>query len=428
LFLNDIEIDLQENLDAGISIDQLSIYLLLFADDAVLISETMEGLQNLLNSLELYCKKWKLYVNIDKTKIVVFRKGGTLSCNLRFTFAGQEIEIVNTFNYLGIVLSSGGSFTHATATLAGKGLRAMNSLLNITRNLIIPANIMLSLFDSYVLSILNYGCEVWGFLTADNIEKVHRKFCKWLLNVKTSTNTLALYSELGRFPLYIGRYKRIVKFWLKSYSLKHNNCILSTILRVQRKHSINICNPNIKNWSSNVKDLLHISGFADVWLYPESVNLNVFMPIFERRLRDVYITKWRNGIELCSSLSLYKELKTVFVMSQYLLVMDNIQLRNVIAKIRLSSHNLLIEVGRHSNIERSQRKCIYCDKNDIEDEFHFILICPKYSSLRTKYIHRYFTERPNVHKFLELLNSPSRKTLNSLAIYCKKAFNKRNLS
>jgi hypothetical protein len=73
---------------------------------------------------------------------------------------------------------------------------------------------MFNLFDAYVLSILNYNREVWGFNKAENIERVQRKFCKSLLNVKMSTNTLSLYFELGRFPLYIKRYFRIAKYWL----------------------------------------------------------------------------------------------------------------------------------------------------------------------------------------------------------------------
>ena len=45
----------------------LPVYLLLFADDAVLISETREGLQKSLDSLYEYCCKWKLTVNVEKT-------------------------------------------------------------------------------------------------------------------------------------------------------------------------------------------------------------------------------------------------------------------------------------------------------------------------------------------------------------------------
>ena len=76
LFINDIEMHLQQNPNASFSLGQLSIYLLLFAEDAVIFSETIEGLQSSLNHLEEYCRKWNLEVNVDKTKIVVFRKGG----------------------------------------------------------------------------------------------------------------------------------------------------------------------------------------------------------------------------------------------------------------------------------------------------------------------------------------------------------------
>ena len=75
LFLNDIELHLQADINAGITIDQLSIYLLLFADDAVLISESAEGLQSSMNNLFEYCTKWNITVNVDKTKIVIFHKG-----------------------------------------------------------------------------------------------------------------------------------------------------------------------------------------------------------------------------------------------------------------------------------------------------------------------------------------------------------------
>ena len=98
----------------------------MFADDVVIFSDTTEGLQESLNNLKQYCDKWNLSVNIEKTKIMVFRKGGVLSQNETWTFDNNEIEIVNNSNYLGVVLSSGGSYVKATNTLAGKALKAIN--------------------------------------------------------------------------------------------------------------------------------------------------------------------------------------------------------------------------------------------------------------------------------------------------------------
>ena len=65
---------LAEHGNDGITLDQLSLYLLLFADDAVIFSETPEGLQKSLDNFEIYCQKWNLTVNVDKTKIIVFAK------------------------------------------------------------------------------------------------------------------------------------------------------------------------------------------------------------------------------------------------------------------------------------------------------------------------------------------------------------------
>ena len=132
---------------------------------------------------------------------------------------------------------------------------------------------MLTLFDSFVSSILNYSCEVWGFLKAENIERVHKKFLKWVINVKRSTCTSALYGEFGRYPLYIVRHIRIVKYFLRLYHEKSNNCILYAILDDLRKKSER--NINVTNWASNVRSLLQNAGFNDVWLFPESVDAKI---------------------------------------------------------------------------------------------------------------------------------------------------------
>lgn len=420
LFLNDIEMSLQSNASAGVTLEQLSLYLLMFADDAVFFSESIEGLQSLLDNLEQYCKKWDLTVNTDKTKVVIFRKGGVVSQEEKWTYDNKEIEIVSSFNYLGVVLSSGGSFAKATSTLSGKALKAVHSLFAITKDKEIPLDLMFGLFDTFVGSILSYGCEIWGFSRADNIERIHKKFCKWLINVKSSTNDLSLYGELGRYPLIIGREIRIIKYWLKLHSIKSNNCILWAVISTQR-NEIDF-NVNVVNWVSKIKNLLERIGFPDIWMFPSSVNIDKFIAILRVRLRDLYISQWREGMHFRTSLILYRELKSTFETSFYLLKMNNRKYRNTLAKFRLSSHCLAIETGRHRNIERSARKCNFCTLDEIEDEYHFVLICPYYNDLRRIYIKRYFYTRPSMYKFINLLNTTKLKDLNNLAKFLINAF------
>lgn len=65
-FINDMENYISsDNIDAVI-IEELKIYLLLFADNTVLFSYTKEGLQLLLDKLHNYCTMWGITVNTDK--------------------------------------------------------------------------------------------------------------------------------------------------------------------------------------------------------------------------------------------------------------------------------------------------------------------------------------------------------------------------
>ena len=43
-------------------------------------------------------------VNVNKTKIMVFRKGGILPRNLAFFYNELQLEKVSKFRYLGVVL------------------------------------------------------------------------------------------------------------------------------------------------------------------------------------------------------------------------------------------------------------------------------------------------------------------------------------
>ena len=86
VFLNDLEQFVEDKNITGLeSISseleaQLEIYLKMFAhlyaDETVLMSENSDGLQTLLDSCYEYSKLWKLKVNFDKPKIMLFSNCG----------------------------------------------------------------------------------------------------------------------------------------------------------------------------------------------------------------------------------------------------------------------------------------------------------------------------------------------------------------
>ena len=179
LFLNDIEDQfITSGLD-GIDIDMFKIFMLLYADDIVVFADSAEDLQNNLNVLAEYCTRWKLKINVLKTKVMVFRKGGILPKDISFYNQGCQIEIVQSFKYLGVVFTVGGSFSEAQNTLAGHAHKAIFKLNKyLYKFTFISPKHKLELFDKLITPILNYASEIWGFKQANSIERIHLQYCK----------------------------------------------------------------------------------------------------------------------------------------------------------------------------------------------------------------------------------------------------------
>lgn len=109
--------------------DLVEILLLMFADDLVLISDWVIGLQSLLNLLHSFCKAKDLIVNIIKTKVMVYKNGGTLAKTEKWSYGGNNLEVVPCFTYLGLNFTRQMTFVQMTNEQAMKGKRILVSVL-----------------------------------------------------------------------------------------------------------------------------------------------------------------------------------------------------------------------------------------------------------------------------------------------------------
>ena len=108
MYLNDLENFLQESQINGISLDLINdeithfskLVVLLYADDTVLLADNEQELQNSLDAFYDYCERWKLKINMNKTKVVIF--GARKTDSYRFTLGNDEVEISDRYKYLGI--------------------------------------------------------------------------------------------------------------------------------------------------------------------------------------------------------------------------------------------------------------------------------------------------------------------------------------
>ena len=71
LHVSDFQSYIGFDTDASL-LDTSFVNYLMYANDLVLISRSEVGLQGLIDKLGDYCKRWRMEVNTDKTKIIKF--------------------------------------------------------------------------------------------------------------------------------------------------------------------------------------------------------------------------------------------------------------------------------------------------------------------------------------------------------------------
>ena len=102
-------------------------------------------------------------------------------------------------------------------------------------------------------------------------------------------------------------------------------------------------------------------------------------------IKQQYITYWQHTIHHSKKLQFYSLFKHDYKISSYLDLITNSNNRKDLVKTRVSNHKLMTETGRYNQTSRNDRFCPVCNSGMIEDEFHFLFHCPKYSILKGKF-------------------------------------------
>ncbi|XP_052281618.1 uncharacterized protein LOC127879067 [Dreissena polymorpha] len=128
-----------------------------FADDISLLSHTHQHMQEKIKNLVDTARSTGLSINPSKTKtmrINATRKAPIL-------LEDRSLEEVDSFVYLGSVVSETRGADEDVKVRIGKAQYAFYMLRNIWRNRRLMLSTKLSLFNSNMKSVLLYGSETW---------------------------------------------------------------------------------------------------------------------------------------------------------------------------------------------------------------------------------------------------------------------------
>jgi hypothetical protein len=338
---------------------------------------------------------------------MIFERGRHTTCD--FYLNNTKLDIVSDFKYLGVTFYKNNKWQRTQKNIANNSLFALHNLFTAFNQIDLQTSQKCKLFDALVGAKLNYGAAIWGNHEATDIEAIHTKFCRKILGVRKSTNLDALYGELGRYPMYITRQTLMIKYWLKIMTMDENSLVYR-IYKTLEQDAINNDTYNGENWATQIKINLDNIGMSYIW--HNRYNMLIDIQPIKQRLLDIYKQQWYVRINNSKRLESYCMFKHNFTFEKYLDCIKENKYRLALTKFRLSAHDLEIEKGRHNNIPRSERKCKNCNMKQIENEFHFILVCPKYRNLRLKYFKPYFNNWPSINKFEQLMTGNLKTTYN----------------
>ena len=372
IFINDLAKEMKD-LNVGVDIDGEKICILLFADDIVILAENETDLQTLLNFVDSWCKNWRMKINIDKTKVVHFRTKRQRKTNQIFYMSNNVIDIVPNYKYLGVIFDEFLDFNAAADTLSGAAGRALGGIISKFKMLKnVGFNSFSKLYHSGVVPVMDYCAGIWGYKNFDSCNRIQQRALRYYLGVHQKAPLLALEGDTGWVNSTIRRHTEMVRFWNRVLGMDSNRLTRKIFeYDYARAHNHN-------NWSYELKQIFTKYGHANTFVRKVQCDTKSLRCINE----DVWKSNWLNQIPNKPKLRRYALFKSEYSTEDYVKSCSHRVKRSLLAQIRFGILPLHIETGRFKATKLEDRKCMICNSNEIEDEFHFTCICKEYSEYR----------------------------------------------
>ena len=127
-----------------------------------------------LEKVNKWLKRNKLAVNVDTTKSMLFHKRRPVT-SIQFSMNTRIIDVVQYFNYLGIMLYADMSWKTHVAMVRNK-LSHINGILHRLKY-IYPQSVLITLYKFLFVAYINYGSLLWGH-AGGALDKIKKRLIK----------------------------------------------------------------------------------------------------------------------------------------------------------------------------------------------------------------------------------------------------------
>ena len=232
-----------------------------------------------------------------------------------------------------------------------------------------------------------------------------------------NTSNVMVCGELGVYPLDICIKCKMLCFWSRLITGKHSK--LSYVMYQCLFHFDGL-GLYTSPWIASVKNLLNDCGMSGIWLAQNVPNTLWFKMAVQRKLMDQWISTWYHDLSTNAICNSYNTFKGVYELETYLTKLTKSS-RILLTRFRTCNNRLPVNVGRCTGVNREERICNLCNDNAIADEFHVLLKCSNEELVRWRamYVPSYYTHRPTIFKFVELMQNANVEILTNLSKFIK---------
>ena len=472
----------------GVGLTDQELHALLYADDVVILAESKEDLQKMIDVVQKFCLEWHMELNLGKSQVMVIGcnsvTGARRVYKKSFTYMGDFIKVVDRYKYLGVCISSDLSWAKHTAYTLKKASDRQVSIRRALTNGKIDARARLLVWKSQVRPILEYGAEVWDppNHAKPSLESLQQKAGTLIfkLNTKTKREAVRLLMQAPSQDLrrMASRLRYFAKIFTFEESALHRTAAHRGVEQPEKQPTEqkypNEREPCRPIWYTRTRNLIQQHPIlSDAWevLFaaleecggviphtasprgPPCEDPEVYGTVRYWAPLQVFgeeVKKWMWQQELKGlHESAAKERSSIALLSRGLTGQelpfrppldatspaDKIRLRLLVGTNALNKKMCKIRTDRMANCPGG------CDVE--EDEEHFLLDCPEYKEARTRFEsmlsykdRSLYVSLVNEDKMLYLLGMPvqtpmgaqqaSRKANRSARIFVQDAYTKRS--
>ena len=256
-------------------------------------------------------------------------------------------------------------------TLADSGGRALGAVISKFKNLKnVGYRTFETLYNAGVKPVIEYGSGVWGHISASCVNNVQNRAMRFYLGVHKCSPNHALAADVGWLSPRLSRYICRVRLW--------NRLVTMEETRLTKQIFEWDYNTSKRNWSRSMKSLFEELDISTMFDQKAVCDL----PYVETKVREIMQESWKRQVIKKTKLRTFVSFKEEIALEPFVKHLTSRYARSAFTQFRHGILPLKIETGRFKNLAIEDRICELCQLNCIEDESHFLCICPLYSDVR----------------------------------------------